>query len=172
MAAKPWIVIPLELPVGDKTYTVQPVEYDVGLTLLRAGDKGSKIPPKSEDRVLFELVLGATWDQMLEDKQSYPVMFRAGVAALQYQTALVSGFDSEAAVTIGEQVWEHGLSPEAVAAALKEVAAANSKESNPSTSTASASKTPSRVSTRTTTSRKTTPRIAAAKKAPRSTGTK
>lgn len=173
MAAKPWKMVPLVLPAGDKEYTVQPVDYETGLSLLATGTSKSPIKRNTEDRELFKLVMGPAWDEMLADGQPYPVVFRAGMATVQYQTALVSGLDCEQAVTLAEAVWESGLDPEAVAAALAaQQNQSGSKGSKPSTSTASARKTPSRGSTKRTNSRQTTPRTTQPKKAaPRSPGT-
>lgn len=175
MSAKPWVIQPLRLPVGDKVYEVQPIGYDDGLSLLNVGKNDSTIKKNSPDKDLFKLVLGDVWDTMLADTQPYPAMFRAGTAALHYQTALVSGLSSEDSIAVGEAVWESGLSPEAVAAALT---AANqtppqkkppqkkpSTTSRRSTSTGAASGTPRPASTSGTRSRTGTRRTTPAKKA-------
>lgn len=178
MSAKPWVIQPLRLPIGDKVYEVQPIGYDDGLTLLNVGkDKNSKIKKDSPDQDLFKVVLGDVWDELRTDSQPFPAIFRAGTAALQYQTALVSGMSSEDAVVMGEAVWESGLSPEAVAAAAAAIQQQNqqneqnknrgkpSKTSKTSTSTAAASGTRRRASTSGTRSRTSTPRTPPAKKA-------
>jgi hypothetical protein len=169
---KPWIAKPLSLPVGDVTYEVQPIGYDDGLTLVSVGNGNSDvITEDSPDELLYRLVMGETWQQMLDDRCPYPVMVRAGLAAIQYQGALLNGLDTETAIAIAEPVWESGIDPEALAAI---VTAANPNSqpetSKTSTSTASATKTRSRASTRATTSPTATPPRASRAKAPRSVG--
>jgi hypothetical protein len=39
--------------------------------------------------------MGETWQQMLDDRCPYPVMVRAGLAAIQYQGALLNGLDTD-----------------------------------------------------------------------------
>jgi hypothetical protein len=165
MPAKPWVVLPLVLPVGDKEYRVQPVTYEDGLTLIAVNNSDSEtITDKDDDETLFKLVMGDTWAEMLTDRCPYPVMWRAGMASMQYQAALVNGLDSTSAVEIGERVWNSGIDPELMAAMV--AAADFSKTSKPSTSTGTASKTPPRASTKATRSRKATPRTATANKPP------
>jgi hypothetical protein len=172
--AKPWVVKPLVLPYGGEEFIVLPVDYADGLTLVAVGNGESKdITEESPDEELFALVMGETWQQMLDARCPYPVMFRAGMASVQYQLALVSGIDSDAAVAAGERVWESGTDPEMMAALVEAANLSSPKTSTPSTSTATARKTPPPASGRTTNSRKTTPRTAPKKKpAPRSTGTR
>lgn len=172
MAAKPWVIKPLTLPVRDKQYEIQPLEYQDGLTLIAVSENRSKtITKKSEDSELFKLVMGPTWDEMLADKVPYVVAFRAGMSAVQYQMALVSGLDSDAAVAAGEMVWgNEGVDPELLAAALTAAQAEDQKARTPSTSTASARKIPSRASTRTTTSRQGTRQTASKAQPSRSSG--
>jgi cell division septation protein DedD len=167
MSAQPWIVPPLVLPVSDeKRYTVQPTSYDDGLSLvaLSSGKKTDRIALKSADSELFKLVMADTWDEMMADRQPFPTMFRAGMASLQYQLALVAGVDPTAAVELGESFWNSGTDPEAVAAAMA-ADPSTTTTSTPSTSTGSGRKTRSPGSTRTTTSRPATPRKKPAKKA-------
>jgi hypothetical protein len=162
MAAKPWIVVPLVLTVDAKEYPIQPLDYRLGLSLKAVAEGDSKeITDDSTDEDMFKLVMGEAWQQMLDDGCPFAAMFRAGMASVQYQIALLNGIDSEAAAGIGERVWESGIDPEMLAAM---VSAANpSKDSKPSTPTGSARKTPSRASTKTTTSRRATPRTASKK---------
>jgi len=165
MPAQPWVVVPLKLPVGDKEYVVEPVSYDDGLTLIKVNTgESKKITTKSEDIVFFRLCMGSTWDEMQADRCSYPVMFRAGLAAVQYQSALVNGLDSEAAVEIGERIWNSGIDPERLAA-LVAATDFSLKTSTPSTNTGTARKTPSRASTKATNSRKGTPPTKSSRKA-------
>lgn len=170
MAAKPWIVVPLVLPVGEKEYTIQPIEYQNGLTLRDVlNEKSDAIPAEAEDEEIFRLCMGAAWDEMITDKVPVNLVFRGGMASMHYQIALINDITMADAAVIGEQVWESGLRPEAVAAAL--AAKQNAQTSKPSTSTATARKTPRRASTKTTTSRTATPRTTSSSKAaPRSRG--
>lgn len=154
MSAKPWLIVPLELTVADKTYVVQPVDYQSGIELLDVLQrKSKKIKADSPNEMLFRLVLGGVWDEMLADKLPFNVMFRAGVAAAEYQSAIVSDKPSETAVAQAEAVWESGIDPEALAAALASTAtAATSPASRRSRSTASGNETRSPAPTSPTTS--------------------
>jgi hypothetical protein len=117
MATEPWIVVPLVLTVGEKDYAVQPLDFKLGLSLKVIAEGDSKdITEDSSDEAMFKLVMGGTWDVMLEDRCPYAAMFRAGMASMQYQMALLNGVDSEHAVGIGEGVWESGIDPEILAA--------------------------------------------------------
>lgn len=183
MAAKPWNVVNLELPVGDKTYVVTPIGYREGLTLIATmSDDAEKqkegLGAAASAEELYRHCMGATWDEMLEDGCPYPVLERAGTAATQYQTSLVVyGQDCETAAKLAEQVWEEGLLPEAVAAAMaakqRREGQAKGKTSTPSTSTAAGRKTPSPASTsgmkRPPATRRSTSTTGQAKR-PRSTG--
>lgn len=164
MAAKPWLVIPLVLPVGDTEYAteyaVQPINYADGLTLIATvnnRDEGG-LPKDAPEDALYQLVMGDTWTRMRDDGCPYPVLFRAGNAALQYQIALVQDVDMESAVQIGERVWEAGLDPEAVAAWAAAITKPQPETSTRSTSTAGAGKTQRRASTSGTRSPRTTQR--------------
>jgi hypothetical protein len=167
MAAKPWIIKPLVLPVADKAYEVHPVDYQVGLSLV-AVQRGTSttLTEDTEDAVLFALVMGDTWQQMMDDRQPFPVMFRAGIAALQFQTSLIAGIDNDEAVAIGERVWETGSLPEALAATT----AALPETSTRSQSSDAAPSTRPRASTSTTKSQTATKRTPPRKAAPRSPG--
>lgn len=158
MAASTWVVRPLVLPVGASTYEVAPVGYTAGLELQDVmNGKHKTITKKSPDADVFRLCMGETWDQMEKDGQPYPVMLRAGVASIQFQSALVSGVDMDAALAIGEQAWDANIDPEAMAAAITAATQQAAATSTTSTSTASAGKTPRRASTKPTTSPRRTP---------------
>lgn len=172
MPAKPWVILPLVLPVGDKKYEIAPIEYDDGLTLidvLRGNSK--KIKDTQSNEVFFRLVMGGTWDEMKADHLPFNVMFRAGTAATQYQMALVNDQSAQDAVAAGERMWESGISPEALAAAMAANQNPTPKGSKRSPGTASATPTRSRASTKPTTSPKGTPRRGKSPAAPRSAGT-
>lgn len=160
MPAKPWIVRPLTLLYGDTKYEVEPISYDDGLTLIavmRGESTTIKEDTKNED--LFKLVMGGTWDAMRTAHLPFPVMFRAGMAATQYQMALINDQPSEDAVKAGEAMWESGISPEALAAAMA-ASQEKPKASKQSPRTASATATRRQGSTTSTNSRKATPRPA------------
>lgn len=169
MAAKPWVVLPLVLPVGDKEYAIQPCEYDTGLAIIAQQNE-----PEADGVELVELCMGETWAEMKADRCPYPVMFRAGMAAVQYQAALVGGLDGAAAVEVGENMWNGGLDPETMAAlvAAADLSSKPPETSKTSTSTGTAKKTPPRASGRTTKSPPATPQTGS-RKAPakRSAGT-
>jgi hypothetical protein len=167
MAAKPWNVVPLVLTVNDKQYSIAPLGWDDGLTLIATvGDEAERdgrkaLPKDSPDEVMYRHCMGAVWDEMLADGCPHPVLTRAAWAAVQYQTALVVfGLDCETAVEHAEKVWAEGLDPEAVAAVLAAKRTSPKATSTPSTSSAAARKTPRPASTSGTRSRTATPRSA------------
>lgn len=181
LAGTPWKILPLPLPVvkadgEEKVYLVQPLDYDDGMTLIAAfNGKSDAITNDSPDEVMFRMCMGEAWQQMIDDKLPYPVIFRAGTAATKFQTSLVAGVDNGEAVKSALAVWESGIDPELVAAL---VAAANSKPRPPKATTSStrskrsaaARKTQQPASTSTTRSRATTPRKASATAVQRSPG--
>lgn len=169
MPAKPWIVRPLVLSYGDTNYQVEPISYDDGLTLIAVmRGESTDIPNNAKNEDLFKLVMGGTWDTMRSARLPFPVMFRAGMAATQYQMALINDQPSEDAVKAGAAMWESGISPEALAAAMAAVQK-TSKASKRSQSTASGIGTRRPGSTTSMTSRKATPpRAAKATRAHRS----
>lgn len=168
----PWTIVPLPLDVGGKKYEVQPAPYETGLSILEGVTKGDEDtrPPQE----VFAEMMGDTWDQMRDDKVPYHIMFRAGLAALTFQTALVVvGLSSDEAVKRALAVWNEAPTPESVAAALMETAAEerpkparkrpakkaaprSATSSTSSNSSASAGGTPRRASSSPTTSRKST----------------
>jgi cell division septation protein DedD len=170
---KPWIVKPLPLPVGDVTYEVQPIGYEDGLTLVSVGNGTSdditgRLPRRAAVPALHGRDVAA---DARRPKCPYPVMVRAGLAAIQYQGALLNGLDTDAAIALAEPVWEAHLDPEALAALMTAATPSSQPEtSKPSTSTASAGKTRSRASTSATTSPTATPRRAPKKTASPSVG--
>lgn len=134
---------PLAFPIGGKVYTVPPIGMRDGIRLQRAisgQDDSLKDAPPEE---LWKLVMGDVWQQMLDDDVPVEAAGRAGAAALtDFQ------FGREAA----EKVWEHGLSPEWMAALGS--ASQSGEDSQGSSSTGEASATRSRASSSGTTSRK------------------
>lgn len=112
---------PLTFPVGDKEYTVPPVGWDCGLTLVKYLDmdqaKLGKVRMTSED--LFKLAMSPeVWEQMRTDGVASHVMFRAGLASLAHFKTLAEGGTSETAALAAEAVWESGIDPEMLAASM------------------------------------------------------
>lgn len=138
---KPWEEVasdPLAFPIRGKNYTVPEMPYDDWLTIqqIQSG-KVTELEGPAEET--WRLVLGSAWDEMVADNVPAEALSRAGLAALTFVQ-----FGREMA----ESVWEAGLDPKAVAAAIVE------RQSSTSTSTASAPETPSLDSSTPTTSRK------------------
>lgn len=138
---------PLAFPIGGRVYTVPPLPYRAGLRLQRilAGEDTAEDLP-AED--LWRMVMGDAWDQMVADDVPLEAMSRAGIAAVA---------DFRWGRATAENVWESGVDPEALAAALT-AANPSSKDFPDSTSTAKGSETPSRGSSSATTSPPGTPR--------------
>lgn len=164
MSSDPWELVQLPLTIGETTYLIEQCDYLHGLQLRNLLNNDKRLKGDDGEEMLFSLCAGEVWEQLKNDKVPYAAQFRVGMAALQFQTALVMGQSPTVALAAGEEAWAEGLNPEAVAVAL---AAAIQKEnaepetdpsttSTSSTSTASERKTPSRASTRSTTSRPTT----------------
>lgn len=167
---EPWRILNLELQVEDKKYVVEPINYDDGLELqLVLQGKSKRIGPKASQDELFKLVLTPNLWDTIKAEQPFNVVFRAGMAAIAYQSDIVMGVDMEQAVKDGTVAWESGVDPEAVAAALEKATAANTQAIQ-STPTGTAPTTRRPASTSTTTSRQGTKRPA--KAASRSTGSR
>lgn len=137
--------VPLTFPVGDKEYTVPPVGWDCGLTLVKylGMDQAAlgKVKMKSED--LFQLAMSPElWEQMRTDGVASHVMFRAGLASLAHFKTLAEGGTPETALLTAETVWESGIDPETLAASLA------AKLTNPAVSTTSPSTAAGRSSTK------------------------
>lgn len=132
---------PLAFPIGSKLYVLPPLDYRLGLRLqqILAGDDDSLNDAKGED--LFQLVLGPLWDEMKADGVPLEAMQRAGFVALA---------DYQYGRAMAEKVWENGLDPEALAAALTAAASTGRKQpadrKTRSTPTAGAARTRSRAS--------------------------
>lgn len=131
---------PLVFPIGDKQYTVAPLGYREGIRLqgVLAGTDHSLDDAKPEDG--WRLVLGKAWDEMVADNVPIEALSRAGFAAMS---------DFQFGRAAAERVWESGIDPEAMAAALT---TATSEGSQPSPRTASESPTRKRATSRRTTS--------------------
>lgn len=149
MALKPWSEVcpePLAFPIGGKVYVVPELGKDDGIKLqyVLAGKDHSL--DGEDPEVGWRLVMGPVWDEMAADGVSSLAMSRAAFAALA---------DLTQGRAAAEKVWESGIDPEALAAAM---AATQTNPQTRSSSTAAVTKTRSRASTSgTRTSRKNSP---------------
>lgn len=138
---------PLIFPIGGKEYRAKLIGVQDGLRLQAAiegtDDSLNDQPPE----VLWRMVVGEAWDEMLADNVPLEAMNRAGLAALA---------DFRYGRAEAERVWEVGVSPEALAALAAAPNRAQRRASKRSSSTGAARKTRSRASTTGTTSRKAT----------------
>ena len=125
---------PLAFPIGGKVYTAKLVGMADGLRLQRVIEGKDDSLSKAEPEVLWRMVLGDAWDEMMADNVPIEAASRAALAALA---------DFQFGRAEAERVWEAGISPEALAAR----AAASRQESTPSTRTGGAAKTRRRAST-------------------------
>jgi hypothetical protein len=125
---------PLTFPIGGKVYTVPELPYTAMLTIQRAkaGESTELDDMTAEDT--WRIVMGATWDEMVADNVPAEAISRAGLATLAY---------FEMGVEAAEAIWEHGIDPKAIAAAMT-VRASLSEQS--STDEASATPQPARLS--------------------------
>lgn len=142
---------PLAFPIAGKVYEVPPLGYTDGIRLARifAGDDESLTDEKPEEG--WKLVLGAAFDEMVADKVPLEAVARAGFTAMT---------DFQYGREQAERVWESGIDPKALQAALEQ-ATAKAQGSTPSTSTGAAKRTRSRASGTSTTSPTATKRTAA-----------
>lgn len=129
----------LAFPIRDKVYTVPELDYRSMLLIqkVKAGEKTEldDAPPEQTWRV----ILGGAYDEMVADNVPAEALGRAGLAALAY---------FEQGLEVAEAVWENGLDPKALAAAIE-----TRTESPSPSSTAEERKTPSPASMSGTSSR-------------------
>lgn len=149
MAIKAWEEVaaePFGFPIRGKFYTVPEISYTDWLLIqkIQAGEVTEIEGLDADDT--WKVVLGSAWDEMVADNVPAEALQRAGLAALTYVQ-----FGRE----LAESVWEAGLDPKSVAAAV--LARQKEAESTSSPSTASASPTRSQGSTKRMTSRKKSP---------------
>jgi len=142
---------PLIFPVNGKQYTIPPVGYLTGIRLSGILAGTDHTMDKADSDAFWEFVLGDVWAQMKADNAPIEAMSRVGFATLT---------DFKLGREAAEKVWESGIPPEALAAAM-----AASQETEPPTqpSTVAALKTQSRASSSGTSSRRTSTRKATAK---------
>lgn len=143
----------LEFPIGGKTYVIPELPYQAMLTLekAKAGEKTylDDAPPEETWRI----VMGHVYDDMVTDNVPGEALMRAGLAALAF---------FEFGREVAEAVWETGIDPKALSAAIQ--AQAQGREgSTPSPSSGAASSTRKRASSSGTTSRRATPPAAGSK---------
>lgn len=100
---------PLTFPIGGKAYTVPELPYTAMLTMqkIRAGESTEFDDAAPE--ATWRLVMGAAWDEMTADNVPAEAIGRAGLATLAY---------FEHGPEIAEQIWESGVDPKALAAAI------------------------------------------------------
>lgn len=128
----------LDLPIGEKTYTIPPITAAAGARL----ETGDDIA----DEEFMQLTLGAALDQLRADGVRPEAIVRAGL------TSLANHRDGR---DVAVAMWETNALPERLAAYM--AASQNSPASPPSPSSATAGKTRSPAGTKATTSRPATP---------------
>ncbi len=152
-------VTALELPMYGKTYTVPPMApaalLDINLTR-EAAARGEQVDVSAEaDEKFLRQTLGAALDVMRADlpKTSeggeHPAIVRAAYTALT---------DAEIGRDAAEYMWEHGPSPEALAAGMAAAAEAASKRSTSNPSKVTRSTNGSKPHRRPSSAKKTPPR--------------
>lgn len=96
----------LAFPIGGKVYTVPRMPFNDGvkLTALLAGTEEA-----TDNEALWRLCLGSVFDDMKADQVPAEAFARAGFAALA---------DFRYGREWAEKVWEFGLDPKALAAAI------------------------------------------------------
>ena len=144
----------LAFPIGEKVYEVPPMPYQSMLAIMNAKAGKPSALDDAEGDALWRLLMSTAYDEMVADNVPGEALTRAGYAALAF---------FEAGTEAAEQIWESGVDPKALKAALL----AQVEQSKP-TSTAVARKTPSRASGRGTSSRPAGPKKAPTKRASQS----
>ena len=143
----------LEFPIAGKTYVIPELPYQSMLVLekAKAGEKTYLDDAAPEET--WRIVMGGVFDEMIADNVPSEALMRAGLASLAF---------FEFGREVAEAVWETGVDPKALSAAI--LAQSQPRPaSKPSPSTAKASSTRRRASSSGTTSRRTTPRAASSK---------
>lgn len=139
----------LAFPIGGKVYTIPELPYQAMLTIekIKAGQPTELDDADAVDT--WRLVMGDAYDQMVADNVPGEALTRAGLATLTY---------FEMGREAAEAIWENGIDPKALAAAIQ-----SRTEPQPPSSTDAANATPSPASTNTTSSRPTSSRKPRAK---------
>lgn len=118
---------PLELPINGKTYRIPPASFEAGVKIQGIVDGVEKLT----DEEFFTLMLGDTFQEMLDDRVPAPAIVRAG------QTALA---DFRFGRDMAEAMWTTGGDPKALEELRKK--RAPNRAARRSRGTAAASKTP------------------------------
>lgn len=142
---------PLVFPIGNKLYTVPALGFREGITLLGVLAGTDHTLDDKDPSEGWRLVLGSAWDEMVADNVPIEAIGRVGFAAMS---------DFQFGRTAAENVWESGISPEALAAAM--AATQTSQATQLSSSTASGNRTQRRAASKRTTSPKTSKAVAKA----------
>lgn len=127
---------PLAFPINGKTYTLEPISIPAGMRLAEAIEGGDTELDDLKGVALWQLLLGATWDEMIADGVPLEAATRAGLAALA---------DHQQGRAFAEVIWETGADPKALQKYL--TAKAPNRAARRSPSTAKASTTNPRAST-------------------------
>jgi len=100
---------PLTFPIRGKSYTVPELSYTAMLTIqkVKAGEASELDGMDADDT--WRLVMGDAWDQMVADNVPAEAIGRAGLAALAF---------FEVGREAAEAIWENGVDPKAMAAAI------------------------------------------------------
>lgn len=95
--------------IRGKRYAVPELDYRAMLTVqkIKAGEATELDDAKPEDS--WRLIMGSTWDEMVADNLPAEAMSRAGLATLAY---------FEQGREVAEAIWENGIDPKALAAAI------------------------------------------------------
>jgi hypothetical protein len=125
--------------IRGKRYVVPELPYTAMLTVqkIKAGEATELDDAKPEDS--WRLIMGSAWDEMAADNLPAEAMSRAGLATLAY---------FEQGRPVAEAIWENGIDPKALAAAIQERTEPqkqpNTESENPTRSRASMQTTSSR----------------------------
>lgn len=100
---------PLVFEIGPKKYEIPELDYRSMLTIhkVKAGEATELDDMTAEDT--WRIVMGPTWDEMVADNVPAEAISRAGLATLTY---------FEMGREAAEAIWENGIDPKAVAAAI------------------------------------------------------
>ena len=134
----------LAFPIGGKVYTVRDLPYQSMLTIQKARAGEPSDLDSADGDATWRLVMGATYDEMVADNVPGEALLRAGYATLAF---------FEGGPEIAESIWESGVDPKALEAALSAALAAKA-EPKPPSSMAAATGTPTRASSSGTSSRR------------------
>ena len=143
----------LSFPIGGKVYTIPELGYAEMLTIqkVKAGEP-TELDGQPAD-ASWRLVMGSAWDEMVADNVPGEALARAGLATLAF---------FEAGREAAEAIWEKGIDPKAMLAAIERLTERQKHSSTDAESTTRSTASTSPTSSRPAGSKRAAPKKRAA----------